>query len=628
MIYKKIILISILFFIFFSGHPSFSGDKSTNFFRVAVIIGDQWKDPMNYLVTRPEATGPLTDYPEEADYSGYANSPEVPGPVDFYNLTIMLKSWGIPFDVIRLDQQFLSRSMFIKANGEPRYGTIIWDVNQSDSLLHPDYQVIDHMVREEGVGVIALSDRIWQPEIQSLLGLEYQGSWMSNANMEVVEEHFLTENLESPLDHTDGSTSHKQRMQVNAKEAKILVRQGKYPQVTTRKFPSGAHTVWIGSDHNRMFSYQEIRNLLRRSITYTIGYNMYKTWEDEAIMIMDDPGNAQNVWLEHWHYPTLTADTIEEFLIKPLKKHDAVLNINVVPGFVNKEKKMVESTWKQEFTDEFGTHQDYPSTKRGIDRGLKEGVFEIMCHGLTHMQPDLTGWWDASIDQEKANVGWYREFGDTRRGKEIPAAEQLWRMKTAKRWLEQQFGVTPLQFCAGGGGSSLSYPNNTWRLAAKAGFGWYGWSNGYLGKDMVVVGWDFLGTSESPIFVGAPPDGHDFGITRTPEAFVSIFNEYPEKRFIAMKEFIGYLHAVNEGYIENNENRIKLGVNYDPHYCLYFKEHKSSWTFEMADWLSEEIGEVVKLEVDGSVIKKEQATGRPFEISIPIGTGEHTIKIE
>lgn len=136
-------------------------------------------------------------------------------------------------------------------------------------------------------------------------------------------------------------------------------------------------------------------------------------------MIMDDPGGAQNVYLEHWHYPELTEDVIEKYLIKPLQEHDAILNINFVAGFVNDKKEMFEPAWKQNFIDGFGTKQNYISGKQGFDKGVKLGVFEVMCHGLTHMQPDLVSepvWYGTRLDQEKAEVGWYREFGDTRRG--------------------------------------------------------------------------------------------------------------------------------------------------------------------------------------------------------------------
>ena len=93
-------------------------------------------------------------------------------------------------------------------------------------------------------------------------------------------------------------------------------------------------------------------------------------------------------------------------------------------------------SWQQQFTDDFGTKQDYVSTKKGLDEGIAEGVFEIESHGWTHMQPDLTSapgpWWGTPIDQQRAEMGWYREFYDIPRDREIPAAEQKFRMQQSQ----------------------------------------------------------------------------------------------------------------------------------------------------------------------------------------------------
>lgn len=616
------ILLTTWFLISFSEVNASSKDNETAVlkpFRVLVIIGDQWEDPASYMVARSKPTG---------EYSGYYNNPEVPGPNDFFHLMVLLKSWAIPFDVIRLDQQFLDRHMFLNMDEKLMYGTIIWDVNQSDKLLHPDYSIIQEMVQEYGIGFIALSDRIFPPEIQSVLGLKYTGCWESNKEMKVVSNHFLTKGLDSSFKVDSGIISHMRRQQVEVLDGTVtLVEQGAYPQSTAKVFMSGGRVVWIGNDYNYMFNFQDIRTLLRRAITWTIGYNIYKTWENDLIMIMDDPGGAQNVYLEHWHYPALTENIIEKYLIKPLQEHDAILNINFVAGFVNDNKHRLEPTWKQNFVDEFGTRQDYISGKRGFDKGVELGVFEVMCHGLTHMQPDLVsepGWYGTSLDQEKAEVGWYREFGDTRRHKEIPAAEQLWRMKTAKEWLRKQFGVTPLEFCAGGGGTSISYHNNTVKLAGQAGFGWCGWTQGYLGTDMVIVGWDFFGTPESPLVIAAPPDAHDFGITRNPEEFATIFNKYPQSRFMGINEFIGYLHAYNSGSWIKEETKLTLTVDYDPHYCLHFNNHPSFWILELSDWLEKEMGEISLLKVDGKAVPFSPS---PFNVPIPSGTGKHKIEV-
>lgn len=589
-------------------------------FRVAVVIGDQWEDPMSYLVSPPE---PLKGY------SGNMNYPEIPGPFDFFQLAVMLKSWGIPFDVIRLDQQFLDRYMFLEMDGRPRYGTIIWDVNNCEGLLHPDYSIVREMVEQYGIGLIGLSDRIFPPEIQSVLGLKYKGSWQSRQPMRVETDHFLTSGLNQTFEATHDYPNYRKRQQVEVLPGTtVLVQQGDHPQSTCRVPESGGRSVWIGQDHNFMFQYQDLRTLLRRAITWTIGYNLYRTWENRIIMIMDDPGTAQNAWLEHWHYPALSEDTIEKFLIRPLRKHNAVLNLNFVPGFVNDEKRRVEPTWTQQFMDEFGTFQDYVSSKRGYDKGVRQGVFSVLCHGLTHMQPDLTsepGWYGSALDRERAEVGWYREFGDTRRHGEIPAAEQMWRMETARDWLVQQFGVHPLAFCAGGGGASLSYENNTNRIAARAGFGWMAWVNGYLGRDMAFTAWDFAGTSDSPKFIQAPPNGHDFGIAQDPGAFQTVFEQYPEARFIDVNEFIGYLHAANKGLLSSGDGKLlHMTAVYDPHYCSFFDKNTSYWILELSDWVEEFMGEDILLNIDGKSVHWE---GTPAEIAIPPGTGEHAISI-
>jgi len=618
--------------------PSFApGAQPVRPYRVVVVIGDQWDDPFSYLVDKPGGLSSqysrkiLSTRYSTGEHTGYGNTPIIPGPADFYHLVVLLKSWGIPFDVIRLDQQFLDRNMFIGPDGEPLYGSIIWAVNDSEKLLHPDYDIIRDVVATHGIGFIAIFDRIQPVEIQALLGIKYNGSWAHSSDLVIARDHFLTKGLQSPLDHTDGPKAYKQRIQVELEKGVAVIKQGPYPQVTVRTLPSNAHVVWIGSDYNLALSYQAMRTLLRRAIIWTLGYGLYHTWDDIAIMIMDDPGTAQSAWLEHWHYPTLSAEAIEKYLIEPLQAHNAMLNLNLVPGFVNDESRRVEPTWTQNFVDEFGVRQNYLSTKEGIDKGLELGVFEILCHGLTHMQPDLTsppGWWDSDLDQERAEVGWYREFGDTRRGKEIPAAEQLWRMKTAQSWLEYQFGVTPLGFCPGGFGTSNSYPNHTWRIAGQAGFGWLVWGSGYLGKDMAVVGWDFYGTSEAPLFVAAPPDAHDFGIATDPEEFASVFDQHPQRNFIGHNEFIGYLHANNSGrLVMDKVLQFTLSVHYDDHYCQHFKEHSSNWSFEMADWLVKDVGNELSIRVDGHTLPVSGIAEGAVSIPIPAGLGMHQIKI-
>jgi len=102
-----------------------------------------------------------------------------------------------------------------------------------------------------------------------------------------------------------------------------------------------------------MFQYPALRTVLRRAVTEAIGYALVKTWTDHVILTMDDMGNAQNSWLEHWHYPTLTQEQIRKHLIEPLRSHRAILSLNVVPGFVDDALRRVVPSWQQQFVDAF-----------------------------------------------------------------------------------------------------------------------------------------------------------------------------------------------------------------------------------------------------------------------------------
>jgi hypothetical protein len=597
-----------------SSATSFAADIKP--YKIALIIGDQWDDPAGFIVNHTRYTG-------SHDFA----SEQVPSGRDFSSLVIMLKSWCVPFTIIRLDQEFMDINRFVGPDGKPDVGCIVWDADQTANLLPQQYKVLEDAVNNYGISLIALGDRIKEPAVQNLLGVKYVGAWSHSDDLTHSSDHFIMHGLPSPLDQIDGPAFQKKRVQVTLTDAKAIVSQGKYPQVTVKNLSSGARAVWIGGDIDRMFAYEAYRTLLRGAITWSIGYSLFKTWENKAWLIMDDPGGAQNAWLEHWRYPTLTEEQIDQRLIKPLKEHNAILIVNVCPGFVNDELQRVEPAFQRKFTDQFGVQQDYPSTLRGLKNGLKAGVFEIQCHGLTHMQPDLFSppgpWYGAELDQERAEVGWYREFGDTRRNKEIPAAEALWRMKTADKWLENIFAVTALSIRPGGGGVSTSYPNNTVRLSALAGFGWGGGRTGYLGQDIAISGWDFEGTSESPLSVSAPPDGHDKGIAQHPEQFLKVFADYPDVQWMGLNEYVGYTHAK---VFSAAEDSLTLHISYDLHYCMYFKDRPSQWYLLLSDWLAEKF-KTASIAVDDRILIKNADFSELLTIEVPAGTGTHSINI-
>lgn len=579
--------------------------------RVLLVIGDQWMDPNGYLIGAPYPSRFKEDL-----------SPET----DLLHLATLFKSWGIPFDIVRLDQEILNLYHFLNPDDRPQYGAIVWSADQEGGIGQENFEILREAVERHGISLVALSNRIKEPVIQKLLGVRYLGYQMTADDLTVVQEHFITQGLPHHLDGEDTPRSFKYRVKAEVQGAQVIVLQGKYPQVTVREIKPGTSAIWIGGDHQRMFTYQTLRTLFQRTLTWAVGFSLYKDWTGKVIVEMDDPGGAQSAWLDHWHYGTLKEEAIRKFLVEPLKEHNALLVLNVNPGFADDGKGRIVPSWMQRFTDRFGVEQDYVSTKRGLDEGLRAGVFEIQSHGWTHMQPDLDSppgpWWKAPVDGEKAEIGWYREFYDIRRRMEIPPALQTFHMKKSIQWIQHQFGVTPLSLIFGGGANSREYVNDSFVLAARAGFGSIEWC--YGGKDLVLRESLFWNTRDVPAMAGSPPDGHDRGIAMDPEAFKVLFEQWKGFRFMGRNEYVGYTHAEVRG---RAGKAVEIEILYDPHYCRFFEDHASEWILHSADWLRKAAGaEEAFVRTDG-----EEEKRIPFKefilLEIPLGTGSHTLTI-
>jgi hypothetical protein len=578
---------------------AFTTAQTVKPYRVLLIISDQWKDPRSFLVS---------------------------GNGEFQTIVTMFKSWGIPFDILRLDQTIMDPNHFTNFDGSAKYGAILWDAPKDISA--DDSALITEAVEKRNISLIAIGNRIKQPAIQRLLGIRYKGEYMHSSHAMVEGSSFILRGLPADLREQGPSIITLHRPQVELVEASALASAGGRPQITERDLGNDTRAIWIGGDSDQMLLYQPIRTALRRAVTEAIGYSLVKTWTKNVALTMDDLGNAQNAWLEHWHYPALTQEQIRRYMIEPLKAHNAVLSINTVPGFVDDKQRRIVPTWQQQFTDEFGTKHDYVSTKKGLDEGIAAGVFEIQSHGWTHMQPDLTsdpGWWGTPTDGERAEIGWYREFYDVRRDKEITGAEQKFHMQQSADWLKAEFGTFPLEFSTGGNGVSRSPDNNTWRLAAEVGYGYYG---GYLGKDLAVEGRadsnaEFGGSDDVPLLLPAPPDGHDRGIAHDPEGFAKVFDRYPGHRFIGLNEYIGYQHAGIRN-VTIPGSAVKLAITYDAHYCRELIAKKSTWDLYVSDWMLAKV-KGVGIWVDGKKVStmQQELTAVPVEA----GAQNHTIEL-
>jgi hypothetical protein len=329
---------------------------------------------------------------------------------------------------------------------------------------------------------------------------------------------------------------------------------------------------------------------------------------------MDDMGTSENAYSMSWHYPTPNKELIIKHLVEPLEKYNAIMVQNVTPGYANPKTRMVESPWKIErFTDPFGQVQDYPSTKEGLDEGLRRGVFEIQTHrAWAHMNPDLESepgpWWDAPLKGEMSEPGWYHETYDIRRDKVVPSNDMLFVYRNGHDAIEKQFGVIPLGVSVRPG-NDLYHDNG--RLAAIAGYG-ISWGRVYIGIDYVIQ----FSIMAPEVFVC-----HDLDLVKAPELPERWIEAKKDRRWMGFNEMCAYIHSKIEG------NGLKINLDYDNHYCRHFADHSSTWTLELSEsFLKRVRNKDASIIIDG-VSKKHKFTSKQT-IEIPAGTGRHSIIIK
>ena len=88
-------------------------------YRFLLVISDQWKDDASLVIQPPN---------------------------DFQFLAALLKTWGLPFDILRLDQQRLDRYHLLDREGRPLYGTILWNTGAA-KVPDQDLDVLEGLVR-------------------------------------------------------------------------------------------------------------------------------------------------------------------------------------------------------------------------------------------------------------------------------------------------------------------------------------------------------------------------------------------------------------------------------------------------------------------------------------------------
>lgn len=173
---------------------------------------------------------------------------------------------------------------------------------------------------------------------------------------------------------------------------------------------------------------------------------------------LDDPGSAQNIYLESWAHPEVSAEQWRE-VDDILERHRAKLTIGYVPGWLDdgdgRRGELYVDGDKVEEREPgkvYPSHRvDYFQKSTGTWYRIREQVdyfrqarqLEFELHGHTHIDADVTAWLAAADRFEKA--GWYREFRSVSRHphRDRPAAEQEVLLDRSLALYREVFGRDP-----------------------------------------------------------------------------------------------------------------------------------------------------------------------------------------
>jgi hypothetical protein len=595
-------------------------------YRVLLVV-DGWHDPASIVIDHQE------------DY--------------FQPVAALLKAWAVPCDILRLDQQHLDDSYLFERSGGIRYGTIFW-IADSPSYHDHDLAAVGRAVAG-GTSLLIARSRFLDAQLEELLGAKFTGVYTSTEPLHVLQPHFITRELAlHGMNSLSTAWDFIDRASIVTHGAEVLIAQADHPVMTLRQIAPGTSTIWLGVPELALLRDSAYwRELFFRSLVWSLGYLIQPAidYSHSVEIEIDDWGTADKGFLSYWRYPEPDETTIRRELIEPLQKHRAIVSANIITGYVDRKSRRVISPWDQDFVDLFGVRQDYASTRRGLLDAIHAGVLEVQSHGWTHMQPDLESspgpWWRADLKGEASASGWYVEFEDRRRGKEIPATVQLAHLERSLEYLRQDFGARPLELRPGGGAWSKSLVNFTPRLAATLGFGlFHAEPTSYfcldrnLVLDMAGLGPEITASFDRPLNAEHWPlhaDGpvmlvfHDRDIALQRGFVDHLLSTLPNGySILSANQYVALLHAVVDC---TGGNEWQIGFAYDSQYCGYFGQHTSSWRVWLSGWLRKQLeaSQPVDLYVDG------KRTGRwamaelarsNIEIELPPGVGRHVYRLE
>ncbi|MGH9430220.1 MAG: hypothetical protein ACRD3T_01620 [Terriglobia bacterium] len=596
-------------------------------YRVLLVV-EHWSDPASLLVDH------------EKD--------------NFQPVAALLKAWSVPFDILRLDQQRLDGSYLFRRSGAIRYGAIVW-LADSPSYAMQDLASVQAAVHA-GTSLIVVNSRFLDPTLEELLGLKFKELYTATGPFHVAQEHFVTRELAArKIASPEMNWNFSDRLWVQPQGAKVLIQQGRHPVLTVNQLRSDVSAIWLGPPNLFLLCNSAWwRCLFFRSLVWSMGYVVRPNIDYAHCVIfeLDDWGTADKGFLSYWRYLEPSEETIRQYVIAPLQQHHAVASAEVVTGYVDRASKRIVSPWTQRFTDLYGLHQDYAETRSGLKDAVAAGVLEIESHGWTHMEPDLESspgpWWTANVAGEASAVGWYGEFEDQRRNREIPAATQIFHMKRSLADLRQDFGQQALELKPGNNAWSKSQFNNTARLAGRVGFGLFHGDNAsyYLDHELVLdmtgvvpdfnTSYDRLGAlnpqrwpdhPDGPVILGF----HDRDIALDHNFLEQLFAALPaDYETLGTNQYVGVLHTQIDSL--TGVDGWQLAFTLGKPYCDYFKTRGSSWRLWLSDPLREQLAAShLEVTVDGKPPTNLRAADFRHEslsIDLPAGLGTHAWRLE
>lgn len=359
---------------------------------------------------------------------------------------------GIPYDIIWIDKE----QSFSKLKFNPWYSSHSLIILALDGKKLPQ-RIINSIKKANKNGVKVISDiTSLDDELLKYFKIRKSSEAFAVNKLEIIKEHKIY-NFNSRF---------AREIKLEKGQAVFASFNGKPVIVTSKKGKAQNYILsFVGKDLFKEYDF--FHRFLRDLIISAIDKGLiYFSFENKAILRMDDPGTSHRIWLKSGKYDSIDFDIFYSQwmeIIDILKKQGATLSIMYTPMFVDegdssmgellyKGKNIIDRRCgtlylskdvifaKKEPKIEF----NFTKTYEALKYGWKEGAFDIQMHGYSHLTYKLNEWCKA--EDKLYNVLWLSEYYDAIHKEIVPADEQRKRLESSFFSIEKLFGKRPIIF--------------------------------------------------------------------------------------------------------------------------------------------------------------------------------------